>query len=181
MLGIFALFGYVAAAGVGLLLAGLLFLGKSHAIQAKLLTFASLVNVGWSAMMAWQIRFAEFGPMLALSIEVIRYWAWLIFLISVLGLAGSQALSKTLRGAAYFAPGIILIYGILPESIGGGPATIYVNGSIALGLLALVTLERIYRNVDPAARGPIGYLTLAIGGMFGYDLVIQEEKKIFER
>ncbi|MDJ0757898.1 MAG: PEP-CTERM system histidine kinase PrsK [Woeseiaceae bacterium] len=173
MLPTFALIGYVAAAGMFLLLAVLVLVGGTRAKQARLLLVAVLVNVVWSVAMFWQLRYGSLPAVLQFSVEIARYWAWLLFLVAVLGLAGGRTSSGSLRYGAIIAPGLILIIGVLPAGWGfGGPGSIFVLGSIGLSLLGIAILERIYRSAEPSSRRPIRSLALAVAGLFGFDIVM---------
>ena len=169
MLSLFGFVGYLIAALLFFALAALLVKEQRRVRQTGWLVAAATVSCIWALMNAVEIRYATLSPGVIFFVEVLRSAAWLAFLVSVLNLAGSRLLSPTIKYAAYVGPIVLFLLG---SGLFDVPASVNVTGSIALAILALVILERIYFNADPAARRSVGYLSVAIAGLFGYDLIL---------
>ena len=178
MLSLFAFLSYTASALSFIAFAAILSKGQPGSPQSRLLLLAATVNAAWAATIAWQLRFGTVTPATLFVIEIVRSGVWLIFLTSVLSLAGKRLLSPTMKALVYGAPVTVLLLGLWPFGAFSGLSSIPITGNIGLSIIALILLERIYGNADPAVRRPVGYLTLAIAGMFSYDLVMYSSSVI---
>jgi putative PEP-CTERM system histidine kinase len=152
-----------------LVLAVLVATAWKRQLRAGLLMLAALVSAVWAAVQAFA---PVFTPEFVFLVEVLRDAAWLVFLVSLLQHAGREILSPMLRWGAYTVPPALLAVGLLPLGIVDGPGSVFVSGSIVMCLIGLALTERAYGSADPAVRRPIVHLTIAMVGIFGFDLVL---------
>jgi len=163
---------YAIAALLFLLLTILVATGWGRRLQSGLLLVASLANAVWAGQLAIQSVSPTFGGEYLFVVEVVRLAVWLAFLVAVLGKASNEILSPMLRWSAYLVPVAMLLLAFMPIGPFGTPSSVMVTGTITLCLIGLALTERIYGSADPVARLPIGYLCIAMIGLFGYDLVL---------
>ncbi len=169
---IFAPVSYAFASLLFLVLAVLVAIGWRQRLQSGLLFLASLLSSLWAGQLTVQSITGYFSGEVLFITELARDASWLFFLVAVLSKAGKDILSPVLRNSAYLVPLAILLLGFVPVAGFGTPASVYVTGSIIICLIGLALLERIYGGSDPIARRPIVFLTVAMCGIFGYDLVL---------
>jgi putative PEP-CTERM system histidine kinase len=163
---------YALAALLFLILAILVATGWQKRTQSGLLIIAALVSSIWASIQAIQTTGPVFTTDFLFVTEVLRNAAWLVFLVSILERAGQDILSPALRWGAYLVPVALLVIGLLPFGLAEGPESIFVSGSIVLCLIGLALTERVYGSSDPAVRRPIVHLSIAMIGIFGFDLVL---------
>ena len=169
---IFAPVSYAFASLLFLVLAVLVAIGWRQRLQSGLLFLASLLSSLWAGQLGVHSITGHFSAEVLFITELARDASWLFFLVAVLSKAGKDILSPVLRNSAYLVPLAILLLGFVPVAGFGTPASVYVTGSIIICLIGLALLERIYGGSDPIARRPIVFLTVAMCGIFGYDLVL---------
>ena len=140
--------------------------------QSGFLILACFFSVLWAAAAA----ITSIAPRLDIDylfvLEVLRDAAWLQFLIAVLDGAERGLVSTRLRLAAWGVPALILAAGLFPNISGMAPRELMVPAAILLSLFGLLLVEQVYRNSDPLTRRPIAFLTIAVGGIFAYDLFL---------
>lgn len=172
MNGILAPVSYAFAALLFLVLAVLVAIGWRKRLQSGLLFLASLLSSLWAGQLAYQAVTGEYSIEISFMLEVARDASWLFFLVAVLNKASEDILSPMLRNGAYLVPLVVLFLGFVPVAGFGKPESIYVTGSIVMCLIGLALVERIYGGSDKTSRRPIVFLTIAMVGIFGYDLVL---------
>lgn len=169
---IFAPISYLAAALLFAVLAVLVVTAWKQRLQSGLLVSAAVLSAIWAAMQALQSAADVFTTSFLFLVEVLRYGAWLFFLVAILQRAPDTLLSPVLRWAALLIPVVILAVGLFPVDGAGEAGSIVGIGSIILCLIGLGLTERIYTSTDRTLRRPVVYLTIAMLGIFGYDLVM---------
>ncbi len=158
--------------------------------EAGLLLAASLATVVWAGLMAW---FAYAGTMVVVVLELselVRTALWLLFL-GVL-LAPLAAGNRWLRLVRAIAVGWVLIAMALTAMAAfatagrGGPGAGglhfgFVIAGLGLGLLGLVLVEQLYRNLPPERRWAMKFLCLGLAVLFGFDLYLYSDALLFRQ
>jgi len=88
---------YAIASLLFLILAVLVAVGWRNRLQNNLLLLASLVSAIWAGQIGYHAVTGAFSAGLLLIIEVARDATWLVFLVAVLGKAGKDVVSPSLR------------------------------------------------------------------------------------
>jgi putative PEP-CTERM system histidine kinase len=178
----FGLYSYSAAAVAYLLLAVLLMSGWSGRSQGVRLIAACIVTSGWAAVMA--VATADVTPIYAVAfVESLRDGAW-IFVLT--GLAASAGVARGLRRALAVAWWGGSIYLLVAGSLGRAgvsiilPPVALVATGFALALGGLILLEQVYRNTREEGRSAIGFLVLALGTWWAYDLFMYSQAQLLQ-
>jgi putative PEP-CTERM system histidine kinase len=137
-----------------------------------MLLLASVVSAIWALSLTLQALGAVLNFNFFFILETARYWAWLVFLVSVLNSAGRQVLGPLLRFAAVGTPVALIVVGLLPIDSIPGSLDIYVPGSIFLCMIGFALVERVFAGSDRGARSSPTFLSVAMVGIFGFDLVL---------
>jgi len=173
-----ALTGYSIAAIAFGLLAALLVTVWRERLRGSILIIACIVTMIWGAVLAWESLLPEFQSSHVLVIEMAHDLVWLWFLSSVLG--GAVAIqSNWLVRSGGVALGGLLLLGALAFDIGGLDqsfpnvgGSLFVMGSIATSLYALVGIEQLYRNARPSQQNGLKFLCLGLAAIFAYDIIL---------
>jgi putative PEP-CTERM system histidine kinase len=176
----FGFYSYAAAAVSYLLLAVLLVSGWSGRSQGVRLIAACLLTSGWAAVMA--LAMADATPIYAVAfVESLRDGAW-IFVLT--GLAASAGVAQGLRRTLTLAWWGGSIYLLVAGSLGRAgvpvvlPAVALVATGFVLALGGLILLEQVYRNTRGEGRSAIGFLVLALGTWWAYDLFMYSQAQL---
>ncbi len=110
--------------------------------------------------------------------ELVFDCIWLIFLSSLLsGAVAVESNWLVRRGGVALGVGLLFfalllefagLKQLLPNALG----QIFVMGSIATSLYALVGIEQLYRNARPSQRNGLKFLCLGLAGIFAFDLFL---------
>ena len=150
-------------AGAGFLLLTLLLLTSWEGrAQGARLVLASGVTALWGAVLAFDAWAGGIDVAVVATSELLRDSAWLVLLT---GLTERQGPWATLSRVALVAAGGLVLLAF--TQLFGGLVPLHVPmiglmvfGGLALSLLAMMLLEQIYRNANPAGRfatGPFGF------------------------
>jgi putative PEP-CTERM system histidine kinase len=146
--------------------------GRSQGV--RLIAAVAMTSV-WAAGVVWQILQPATLPVLVVfSLEILRDGAWIIVLTGL----GQGSLPRPVAAGSHVAwLGLLLtawVLAALQKSSFAlvGPERLLVPGGIAMAILALVLLERIFRGAGPATRRALVYFVIGLGGVFLYDLII---------
>ena len=143
-----------------------------------LLILATAVSALWAAFLAygeWQPSVAVHWLLLA---EVLRYGAWLVFVIALIGTSQMAGLLQHFRVAAHALWIMLALYCLLPAT--GLLQTVALPfsinlpliGVLLLALVGVVFLEQIYRNIASEQRWALKFLVIALGVLFAYDIFL---------
>jgi putative PEP-CTERM system histidine kinase len=134
------------------------------------LILAAAATAGWAATLATQ-HFSEAGGRLVLFFEGLRPMLWLGLVMSLLPLTGWP---RVLRLTGYAAILVTMFVVVAALTTGEGWAVSAQRlAAVLLSVLGLTSLEQAYRNSGEEARKPISYLSIGVGSMFAYDLLLQ--------
>jgi putative PEP-CTERM system histidine kinase len=177
-----------AALGFGFLAVLLLFNWRSS-IQGRLLTLVVIVSVAWAALAAVVAGDTDEPAGLYLSLEILRYVVWFIFLLKLFEPAARQLTGyRFLRrwglllctGLAlllllvelvtvYFAP-VELVMRLMPMRF---------TGHIFLALAGMAMIEQLFRNITQDYRRNLKYLFIGAGGIFAFDFYMYANALLF--
>ena len=174
--------GAIGYAGVGALYALLTVLllttWRGRRIGAYLIA-ASVVSVAWGFALAAQTAYGSIHPLLIAFIEVLRAFAWILFLV----ILGSRiGISRVLRVFSVLAPLAVIsitTFSIIRDAQVPGRivdlGAFVIPGGLLLALLGLVLIEQLYRNSSVESRWLLKPLVLGLGGIFAYDLFLYSQ------
>jgi putative PEP-CTERM system histidine kinase len=179
-----AIFGVIAygTASAGFLLLTLLLLTSWEGRgQGGRLVVASGVTTLWAALLAYD-AWSGGVQIAALALaEFLRDGAWLLVLTGLTSLPGPWArLSQASLLAALTATALAaaqLIAGPF-RPLGYSIISLLVYGGLGLSLLAMVLLEQLYRNANPAGRHALKYFVIGAGSLFAYDLFLYSQAQL---
>lgn len=182
--------GYALAALVNALFAVLLVTGWRGRCQGAFLLVAVMTNALWSGMLVLGVlskMFSFWGYYLA---EIVRFGAWLIFLLSALGGFRETRLFRrewSLANTVYLVIAVNLLVcagaAFLDRNkpVGESMSVWPFLGLLGLSLSGLVLVEQIYRNTPDVKRWTIKFLCVGIGAMFAYDIYLYSNALLFRQ
>lgn len=170
--------GYGLASVAFFLLTILLITSFKGRLRGGLLAAASTITTAWAAVFALAGRSLTLTTLHVHFLEFAIDAAWIIFLSALLAGAVGSGRHLLIR---YGGTGLVIVLagtGVVFELGIGGEAgstiagSVLIFGSILTSLVALVLIEQIYRNAREGQRKGLKYLSLGVGGIFAYDLVL---------
>ena len=170
-----AAIGYAVAAGLFLVLTGLLLSRWRNRSQSQVLAIATFASTIWAGTLAAQSNGVLSVPYLATSLEWIRDIGWIIALTMILrGLDESRRIESVALRYALLLPvvGIVLFALYRSRSVEPLSDVLFVVGGLLFSVVLLVLAEQIYRNAPVDSRSGLKYFCLAVVGMFLYDTVM---------
>lgn len=179
-LGVFA-YG-IASAGF-LLLTLLLIISWEGRAQGVRLIAASGATTLWAAVLAYDALSHSIPFEQVALAEFVRDASWLLVLT---GLAsGERAWAWLARMTVVLVFGTVVLAAVFavrramgePGVAGVG---LLVNGGLLLALVAMVLIEQVYRNANPAGRYALRYIVIAIGVLFAYDLFLYSQAQLLK-
>jgi len=173
-----SLFSYSAAAAAFSLFAAMLLSVWRNRVRGSLLTITCIASAGWAVALAYFSTQADVSLANILLTELVFDCIWLIFLSSLLsGAVVVESNWLVRRGGVALGVGLLFfalllefagLKQLLPNALG----QIFVMGSIATSLYALVGIEQLYRNARPTQRNGLKFLCLGLAGIFAFDLFL---------
>lgn len=181
---------YISAAGIFLVLAAVLLIGRSDGSFRRLLALACAASALWAGAAAWQAAYDT--PLIVLQVlELLRDVAWLSFLLHMLhvklGQKGTLPTWLTLaRHGLYTVAALTTLFALYIHYNAGGLTFMSgfdfrLAGHLMLAIAGLVLLEQILRNTPADLLRAIKYLCYGIGGMFMYDFYLYSDALLFQR
>ncbi len=173
-----------------LFLAALMLTSWRGGVHGVLLAGACLATAVWAGFLAWVPLDLSLPVIGVEMLELIRTGLWLVFLVWLLApLRASNGLIRFLSILALAAPllamGLVLTQrlvlqpGIAP--IAEGLHGLFILSGLALGLLGLVLLEQLYRNMPGERRWAMKFLCLGMAVIFGFDLYLYSDALLFRQ
>lgn len=177
-----ATFSYSICALLYLLVAGLLTVTKAQHRYKAILLLACTLTTLWSAAVAVaQSDFTDFVSIriLSITLEQLRSAGW----IGVVGFILFVAYRKFVEPSVAVAYLALVAFGMIFAVLQAAGITTSLFGmsyqqsaavaSILVATCGLAIVENLFRNAGREARWALKYLCLALGIIFGYDLVLQ--------
>jgi putative PEP-CTERM system histidine kinase len=149
--------------------------------QGARLIVACGVTAAWAGLIAYAAWRQVMPVALVTLVEFIRNGAW-FFVLG--GLIARGGLPVMLSRATYLlvGGGIVLAAVPLVEQLAGGPdqpaGAVLVYGGLLMALAALVLIEQVYRNANPAGRYALKYFVIGVGVLFSYDLFLYSQAQL---
>src|SRR5579863_9710297 len=174
---------HLACAAAFAVLAGLIGAGRPSNRLGWQAAAACILTAGWALLVA----FAGFGLSGVTPLaETLRTLSWLVFALSLL-LATSKsewsAVSWWIVSVAVVAVVVLLadVFALLL-----GHTDIYVGlsqvyGRIALAVAGIVLVENVYRNSGESGHWALAPVCVALGGIFGFDLLVYSDAIVLGR
>lgn len=151
------------------------------------LILAMGVSVLWALFLAyaeWRHTVTAAG---LLEAEILRYGAWLGFVTALFSAWPGSGPIRSLRVATHMLWILLLLY-CLWQTLGlaQGSALPFIVGVplvgiLVLGVLGLVFLEQLYRNVQPEQRWALKFLIISLGVLFAYDIFLYSYAALYGR
>ncbi len=179
---------YLSAAVVFLLLGlGVLIFWRKR-LHAWSLLLPVLASLAWALVAAYQLQAQAPAPLLLLTLELVRDWAWLFFVLQMLHMAGSgNPLIRRLGQWSLALPiGLLLLLVIvslfqqsaLPHWL---VFDVRLLGHVFIALTGLVLIEQVWRNAPPQEHWGIKFFCLGVGGLFAYDFYLFSDALLFRQ
>ncbi len=181
---------YALCAFAYLLVAGLLLVTRAKHSYKALLLAACLVTVAWSAA----VTLAEvtsidpdFATIIVTVLEQVRSAGWMAVMGYILFIAYKKSIAPTVAVIHLTVVSLSVIY-LIWQAVAGDINTLGLPSTQASALASilvatggLVMVENLFRNAGQESRWSLKYLCLALGGVFGYDLVLSGGAALFGR
>ena len=163
--------------------------GSRRSARARLLLAALLATAVWAGLcLPVGLAPSNAGQLVADVADVVRYGAWYVFLWHLMrpvdGLPSDSRVSRT----AFVAVGALLVASVLLGSgvqldpLGGAPEMrIGFLLRLMLAVFGLAMTEQVLRRVQPRMRWGIKPLAVALGGVFGLELLFYADAALFGR
>ena len=169
------LYSYSIAAVAFLLLAVLLATGWTGRTQGSRLIVACAVTAGWAAVMAAAAVMGEVSTYAIAFAECVRDGAWIFVLTGLAASAGVAATLSRVLNVGWILGAVYLLVAPLLSRAGLSivlPSVALVATGFSLALGGLMLLEQVYRNARGEGRFALGFLALALGTLWAYDLFL---------
>ncbi len=172
---------YGACSASFLLLTLLLLTSWEGRAQGARLVLASGVTTLWAAVLAYDAWSGGVQVAALALVEFLRDGAWLLVLTGLTNLPGAWGRlahgSLLATGMAIALAAAQLIAGPF-RPLGYSLVSLLVYGGLGVSLLAMVLLEQLYRNANPAGRHALKYLVIGVGTLFAYDLFLYSQAQL---
>ena len=154
---------------------------EGRAQGARLIAACAATSV-WAAVIAYAAWRQQMPVALVTLVEFVRDGAWLFVLGGLIARAG---LSVVLSRATYLLAGGGIALATIPmiEELSGvpprlAPAVVLIYGGLLMALAALVLIEQVFRNANPAGRYALKYFVIGVGVLFAYDLFLYSQAQL---
>jgi putative PEP-CTERM system histidine kinase len=165
-------------------------IGSRQSARARLLLAALLATAVWAGLSLAVVLSPNKSGWLAADIaDVVRYGAWYVFLWHLMGPVDGRAMTDSrVARTAFVAVGALLVASVLLGSgvqldpLGDAPEMRYgFLLRLVLAVFGLAMTEQMLRRVQPAMRWGIKPLAVALGGVFGLELLFYADAMLFSR
>jgi putative PEP-CTERM system histidine kinase len=170
-----------AALGFGFLAALLMFSWRSS-LQGRLLTLVVIVSVVWAGVAASVAGDIQNLTGFYLSLEILRYVAWFVFLLKLFEPAAQQITGYRFlrrRGlmlctgfAALLLVAELMTLYLATEELVQRLTSLRFTGHVFLAMTGLAIIEQLFRNIAPEYRRDLKYLFIGAGGIFAFDFYL---------
>ncbi|MDH5513775.1 MAG: PEP-CTERM system histidine kinase PrsK [Gammaproteobacteria bacterium] len=177
-----------AALGFGFL-AMLLLVNRRSNIQGHLLTLVVIVSVAWAALAVVIAGDTEDTAGFYLSLEILRYVAWFIFLLKLFEPAARQLTGYRIlrRWGLLLSTGLatllllveLLTLHLAPVEFETRMMPVRFAGHVFLALAGLAIIEQLFRNITQDYRRNLMYLFIGAGGIFAFDFYMYANALLF--
>jgi putative PEP-CTERM system histidine kinase len=185
----FAAWSYGVALVAYLAFAVRMVLGWRRSTRAALLLAAILATVLWAAagmaIAAWDTT--RLG-LVADASETLRYAVWFAFLGNLIGGARSDGTVSPLPRSVVVLVALGLISSValssslpLAQALGVEGVRSEFGLRVGLAVLGLMLVEQLISGAHPQARWALKPLCVALGGIFGLDLLLYSDATLFAR
>ena len=180
---------YGVCAAAFLFLAVLMATSWRGGVHGALLAVACAATALWAGVLAWSSHSPTNPAVWIEGTELLRSGMWLLFLAWLLApLRHQSGAIRVLQILAVAAPaGVLLLLvaqrvvtGSLGQPLVDGLHGAFIGAGMAFGLLGLVLLEQLYRNLPQDRRWAMKFLCLGVGVIFGYDLYLFSDSLLFQ-
>jgi putative PEP-CTERM system histidine kinase len=169
---------YATGAVFFLALSLALMTGRRGRPQKILLSASSMISAIWMVASTGVVVSPLIPAVIAPSLELVRDFAWITFMLKVLSAAyqGNISVGRSrnfLIGIGTLAASTLSFYlykyngGAVRPVIGG--VDLVIASHLMLAVAGLVLVEQMFRNTRPEMRRSIKYLYMGLGGLFAYD------------
>jgi len=137
------------------------------------LATACFVNVGFFLAVGVNADWLSGHSQLALSIELLRYVAWIFAIVATLRFLVSDDLPKNLKRLIYAsvtASCFIIAWAAQETNSANNTAYILSWSALLLSIASLISLEQLFKNIDQNRQ--IKLLCLCLGATFAYDIYL---------
>ena len=176
---------YLASSTGFFILALLLVVSWRGRMEGGMLLVAVIIQAIWSGLLSYNAISSSFSIYSIFLFEIIRYFAWLIFMLHLLNSGVKQRVPRYVNHALYALIFVSIILATFARNIVEGifvnyDANLLILILLALSITGLVLTEQIYRNVQPEKRWAIKFLCIGLGGLFAYDLYTYSDAILFD-
>ncbi len=168
---------YVAAAGLSLLLTGVLTAARrSRAIHYSLILAAGLQTLWLSAVAFMGSTWLD----ITMALESLHYCAWMFALIRVIPVYCARQLPKTYRmfmlglGVSFIGLNVLAVSGLLQKA-----HNLLLWQGLILAIVCLLNTEQLYRNVISVRL--IKIISLNLAAIFICDIYLYSQSLIFDK
>jgi putative PEP-CTERM system histidine kinase len=183
------LFGYLLSALAYIALPVIAKYQIEAAARNRLLILVSAATVIWAVILTYQAYGAHFHYSTIYFAELIKFTAWLGFMVTLLWLSVSSVGRNKLLLllglaciAAMLSSAGILIYTNFPPFAEFDAVSIPLFSSfIILSIAGLIFVEQLFRNTPHYKRWSIKFLCIAVGALFAYDFYMYSDALLMRR
>jgi putative PEP-CTERM system histidine kinase len=174
---------YSLAAVGFLILTLLLAVSWEGRAQGVRLIAASGASALWAALLTYDSWSQSVSPELIVLAEFTRDASWLVVLTGLI--AREREWAWLSRVTELLAIGAVILAAALALAGAAGYHSslgfeLLVGGGLLLSLVALVLIEQIYRNANPAGRYALKLIVIGVGVLFVYDLFLYSQAQLLK-
>ncbi|MDH5179796.1 MAG: PEP-CTERM system histidine kinase PrsK [Gammaproteobacteria bacterium] len=156
-------------------------------LKSGLLLAVTMISTIWGCVTAYDYFFQSVPEWLLFVIEAARNSSWLAFLLGLLTLHKVNSAQRYYAGLAWVVCAVVSLFGAGRSYYseltfffwGADPNLIFIM--LFMTLIGLVLVEQLYRNRTTEASSSIGYLCMAVGAIFVYDIYVYSNAMLFSK
>jgi putative PEP-CTERM system histidine kinase len=168
---------YGAAAVAFAILASLLVLSWRGRRTGPVLAATCIITSTWATLLAFKSSPTDDIQVVALF-EAFRVGAWLFSLSVLARLPSPRWLIVSARVIAALLMVSVIVAVAALGALGIDPFLVMSRFGMVATVISLVLLEQIYRSANDESRSALRYFTLALGGLFVYDLFLYSQVEL---
>ncbi|HED38418.1 MAG TPA: PEP-CTERM system histidine kinase PrsK, partial [Ignavibacteria bacterium] len=179
------LFSYSVSSIGYLVLAILLLISWRGRIEGGMLLVAVMVQFISSGLIAFHSVTDYFSTYNIFILEVSKVFAWVVFMLRLLGSGSDQKILPYLKNIFYLIT-IISLYVVIFEHDFIIKLKVEYNVHVlklvmlTFSIFGLVLVEQIYRNIQPEKKWEIKFLCIGLAALFAYDIYLYSNISLFE-
>ena len=177
-LGFYSYFGATIAYGFFALL---LLISWRSSLQGRLLFGTIIISAIWAVLAAKVAQNAVIYIEAYQGFEILRYIAWYVFLLRLLGPAAEQNIGyrRFLRRALPLSVGFASLLLVFDYVAASDFLSLHIIGHVFLAVIGLAIIEQLFRNTSARHLSAVRHLFIGVAVIFAFDFYLYADALLF--